>query len=82
METTQKKAREKETEGICLRDVLARIESANEDEIDEFMKAVLFRYDSIHPKWEAMLFLVPKNDADERRRTLKSIFHFLMNPDQ
>ena len=57
--------------------VLERICSAGRDEIDLYMKAAVERYREVFPEWEILYMAIPKNDPEDRRRTIQYIIEML-----
>ena len=52
-------------------EVLKRIETADDYEIQEIMDAVRKRFEVAFPDWEVLYISCPKNNGEERKRTLE-----------
>lgn len=53
---------------VTMQDVLARIEQADDAEINEIMAAVRRRYAAAFPDWEVVYIACPRENIPERRR--------------
>ena len=49
----------------------------NPEEVDELFEEVLKRKRSLHPEYEIMYMVVPKNNQEERNRIIEYIIGFL-----
>ena len=56
---------------ISFDDVLQKIESADDHEIEQIMDAVRKRFAVAFPDWEVLYISCPKNNGEERKRTLE-----------
>ena len=60
-----------------LTDVLRKIEQANDEEINEIIKAVIHRYQVCYPGWEVIFLSLPKCDGEERKKQAIELIAFL-----
>lgn len=65
-----------------LNTALTQIQQADDAELTQIINAVIRRYGIQYPDQEAMFLTLPKNDPEERRNTLNSIFDLLKNNGQ
>jgi len=56
---------------ISFDEVLQKIESADDHEIEQIMDAVRKRFAVAFPDWEVLYISCPKNNGEERKRTLE-----------
>lgn len=56
---------------ISFDEVLQKIESADDHEIEQIMDAVRKRFTVAFPDWEVLYISCPKNNGEERKRTLE-----------
>ena len=61
---------------ISLDDVLKRIETANDYEINEIMEAVRCRFAVAFPDWEVLYLSCPKNDSVQRKQALEILTQY------
>lgn len=57
--------------------VLSRIESADDHEIGDILKAVIKRYKNLFPGWQAIFLSVPSDDEKERVESIEQMLEFL-----
>ena len=53
-----------------VKDITARIEVLQGEELDEILKAVVLRYGQLLPEYETVCLLLPKQDPAARQRIL------------
>ena len=67
-------------ESLTFAEVLNIIENAGDFEMDDIMQAIRRRYQKFYPDWEVLYIACPKNDSEERQKTLELILdHFRDN---
>jgi len=57
--------------------LLSRIEKASETELNEVISKVIQLYSTKYPDQEIMFLSLPKNDPQERKRTLDTMYRIL-----
>lgn len=50
---------------LCLPDLLSRISTAQDAELDPIMEAISNRLRTLHPDWEILYFALPKTDQEQ-----------------
>ena len=61
---------------ITLEDILKRIETADDFEINEIIAAVRRRFARTAPDWEVVYLSCPKNDPVQRKQTLEMLTNY------
>ncbi|MGM9604637.1 MAG: hypothetical protein ACI3XG_06190 [Faecousia sp.] len=61
-----------------LRDILDFIENAEDFEMSEIVKAAVRRNDWLYPELETVFLTLPREDSEQRRRSLESAVDLLM----
>lgn len=67
---------------VTLEDILKRIETADDYEIERIMDAVRSRFAAAFPDWDVLYISCPKNDREERKRTMDYLLHYFQSTDQ
>ena len=62
---------------ITLEDILKRIETADDFEINEIIEAVRKRFSVAFPDWEVIYLSFPKNDPRQRKQTLDILIDYI-----
>ena len=60
-----------------LRNVLRKIEGANDEEINEIISAVIHRYQICYPGWEILFLSLPKCDEKNRKKQTEEMLAFV-----
>ena len=61
---------------ISFDEVLQKIESADDHEIEQIMDAVRKRFAGAFPDWEVLYISLPKHNEKERQKTLDYLLRY------
>ena len=58
-------------------EVIDRITQAEAGEIQEYVAAAFNRYRQLYPEWDITYMAIPKNDPEDRKRTIQYMIEML-----
>ena len=61
---------------MSLENVLAYIQQADDDEINQIIDALTARYSRVYPDREVAFLSLPRNDRERRRRILEFVLKY------
>lgn len=63
-------------------EVIDRITQAEAGEIQEYVTAAFNRYRQLYPEWDITYMAIPKNDLEDRQRTIQYIIEILRRSEE
>lgn len=63
--------------GIPLTELIERIESASQEEIDAIIDALQNRYKRLFPEWEVAFLSVPTGNPENRKEQARLLIEFI-----